>query len=343
MIGKKELLAQALYRAGVLSLLSRMPAMGSSELRILAYHRVFDVADESAFPYDLELISASIANFRKQMEYVAKFFVPVTCHDVLTALDGGRPLPRRAVVITFDDGHSDNYTNAFPVLQSLGVPATVFLSTAYIGSAGTFWFDQITYVLFRASAGLLTIPGIKTSLNLSDASSRRQAADIVREHLKSLPDEKRRTLIDHIIGMLGGVNVNSIDVGLSGAMTWDQVREMSRAGIEFGSHAVSHPILAQLDDAALERELVESRLAIEKIVGRPVNIIAYPDGGTSAFDERVIAAVKRAGYQLGLAYIPGSNNLNRFNRFAGQRLHIERYTTHARFRAMLELPRLFAT
>lgn len=341
MRGKKEFLARTLEGGGILSLLPHLPSRRRAEVRILAYHRVFDIADEALFPFDPALISASTADFREQIEHVARYFAPVTCADVLTALDGGKPLPRRAVVITFDDGHFDNYTNAFPVLQSLGVPATMFLSTGYIGARGTFWFDQVSNAIFRATVDALEMPGLKISLKLSDVASRRDAADIVREHLKSVPDRQRRERIDWLLESLKA-DTTAEDAGLSGAMTWDQVREMARAGIEFGSHTVSHPILTQLDDAALERELVESRTTIAEMTGQPVNIFAYPDGGPKAFDTRVIAAVQRAGYQLGLAYIPGPNYLNRLNRFAFLRLHVERYTTRARFRAMLELPGIFS-
>ena len=341
MKGKKELLARTLVGGGAVSLLSQLPVWGRDELRILAYHRVFDVADELLFPFDPALISTSTAGFRQQMEYVASNFTPVTCSDVLTALNGGRELPGRAVVITFDDGHLDNYTNAFPVLRNMGIPATIFLSTGYIGTTQMFWFEQVAYALFRAPACEVAIPRSTIRLVLADTSSRRRAADVLREHLKNMPDQQRRVQIDWLVESLK-TRVRAEDRGLSGAMTWDQVREMSRASIEFGSHTVSHPILTQLDDTALERELVDSRTTIAKMVGTPPIAIAYPDGGTSAFDARVIAAVRHAGYQLGLSYVSGVNLLNRINRFAIRRMHVEQDTSQAMFRAMLELPRIFS-
>ena len=341
MRGKKKLLAQLLHSTGTLSLLPHMPAWRGQQVRILTYHRVFDVADESVFPYDPGLISASTTDFREQIEYVATHFVPVTFARVLAALDDDRPLPHRAVVVTFDDGHADTYTNAYPILRSFDVPAAVFLSTGYIGGKEVFWFDRISYILFHASAGMLEMPGLNQTFRLTDVPSRRRAAEIILEHLKSLSDEQRRERIDWLVGVLG-VETRADDAALSGPMTWDQVREMARAGIEFGSHAVSHPMLTRIDDATLDRELAESRIAIENQVGRSINIIAYPEGGPDAFDARVIAAAQRAGYRLGLSYMPGPNYLKHLNRFAIPRLQVERNTSRAWFRAMLELPGLFA-
>ncbi len=61
-------------------------------------------------------------------------------------------------------------------------------------------------------------------------------------------------------------------------MTWDQVKELADAGVEFGSHTVNHPDLTQLAPAALERELAESRREIERRTGRKAAHFCYPYG-----------------------------------------------------------------
>lgn len=339
-MGKREFLARIIQSTGLLPVLRSFTARHGNELRILAYHRVFDVHDESTFPFDPELISASTVDFCEQMEYVAAHFAPVTCADVLAATDGASSLPPRAIIVTFDDGHLDNYTNAFPVLRRLGIPATIFVSTAYIGAPGTFWFDQVANIIFRAPTGCYVVPGIKDLVQLSDVPSRRRASGDVLRHAKGLPNAQRLELIDWLAVSLKDKHPTD-DTEWSGAMNWAQVREMAAAGIEFGSHSVSHPILTQLDDVSLDFELTKSREVIATEIGRPVNIIAYPVGGLHAFDARVISAAQRTGYRLGLSYISGTNQLSRLSLFSMQRLPVERYTSRARFRAMLEFPAAF--
>ncbi|MBK8740374.1 MAG: polysaccharide deacetylase family protein [Betaproteobacteria bacterium] len=89
--------------------------------------------DEQTFGFDLELVSAVQAEFEWQMAYVARHFRPVSCQQVVDALRHGTALPRRAVMITFDDGFRDNYEVAFPVLRRQGVPALFFLGRRAIG------------------------------------------------------------------------------------------------------------------------------------------------------------------------------------------------------------------
>lgn len=68
-----------------------------------------------------------------------------------------------------------------------------------------------------------------------------------------------------------------------------------------GAHSVSHPFLDRLDDTELERELAESRGGLTEIIGRPVDLFAYPTG---AYDERVSRATASAGYRAAFADRP---------------------------------------
>jgi peptidoglycan/xylan/chitin deacetylase (PgdA/CDA1 family) len=81
-------------------------------------------------------------------------------------------------------------------------------------------------------------------------------------------------------------------------MSWQQLRELSRAGWEIGSHTASHPHLTQLDDVALDDELARSKEACEEHMNEPCNSLAYPYGDV---DERVVAATARAGYRVAAA------------------------------------------
>jgi peptidoglycan/xylan/chitin deacetylase (PgdA/CDA1 family) len=76
-------------------------------------------------------------------------------------------------------------------------------------------------------------------------------------------------------------------------MSWEQLGELSRAGWEIGSHTRTHAHLIALDDRALDRELSGSLRACEDRIGLPCRSLAYPYGD---FDERVVAAARRAGY-----------------------------------------------
>ncbi len=88
----------------------------------------------------------------------------------------------------------------------------------------------------------------------------------------------------------------------SSFLTWPLLRSLERRGIEIGSHTVSHVDLTQLTDAALSRELRESRETLERGLGHPVQWLSYPFGSV---DDRVVAAAREAGYVLAVTTVAG--------------------------------------
>jgi peptidoglycan/xylan/chitin deacetylase (PgdA/CDA1 family) len=96
----------------------------------------------------------------------------------------------------------------------------------------------------------------------------------------------------------------------------EQILEMQRAGVDFGSHSRVHDDLTELSDEECERDLRDSRLELEDLLGRPVSLLAYPRG---LHDERVRGAAMRAGF----SYAFGSSKpLGPVGRFAIPRVGV---------------------
>ena len=76
-------------------------------------------------------------------------------------------------------------------------------------------------------------------------------------------------------------------------MSWSQIRELDSAGVEIGSHSLSHPHLTSLDAKQLKQEVVASKQTLEDKLGKPVTAFAYPYG---EYDRRVVESVIDSGY-----------------------------------------------
>ncbi|MCS7031195.1 MAG: polysaccharide deacetylase family protein [Gloeomargarita sp. SKYG116] len=114
-------------------------------------------------------------------------------------------------------------------------------------------------------------------------------------------------------------------------VTWEQLREMAQNPlVTITSHSVTHPLdLRPLDDAALERELVESKQVLERELGRPIHYFVYPVGH---YDERVWTATRKAGY---LAAFTMRNGPEFYAGESQDLLAIERFG-QSRLRSLLE-------
>lgn len=313
-------------------------ARSRTQLRILAYHRVLDVGQERSFEFDPDLISASTADFDWQMQHLRERYDPIGFHDLVEFVKHGTPLPPRPVIVTFDDGFDDNYRVAFPILRALRMPATFFVSTGYIGRRETFWFDWFFYLARHAIGKLeaLVIGGARFPLDGADGE--RQARRALQA-LWTLPDDQRRTAIETLERSLGMAQPQQ-GFAQSMPMDWDQVREMAAAGMELGSHTVSHPILSRVNASALRYELVESKRELEERLGRSICALAYPVGGNFAFNREVEEAAREAGYDVCASYVPGTNPLGALDLFRLKRIHVEREVTRAEFAASLAAPAL---
>jgi peptidoglycan/xylan/chitin deacetylase (PgdA/CDA1 family) len=335
-MSKRELVARALDNPVARKLL---PVGGEAKgLRILAYHRVLD-DDPAEFALDQDLISASRRAFREQMKFARANFDVISFKDLHRCEVEGRPWPQRALIVTFDDGYRDNYTNAFPVLKELGIPATIFLATGHIGKQRLFWWDEIAWCVKQSRRQSITFPQISAdTVPLASAADRREAIKKILAWIKDVPEEVRAEFVATLAARTDAPAPNGIASGMH--LSWEEVKEMASARIEFGSHTVTHPILANVDDVQLKEEIAASKKTIERNLGEEALVFAYPVGRRARFGKRAEDAVARCGYRYAVSYDEGLATEDPAQRYVLPRIHVEREHSMSLFRANLIFPRL---
>lgn len=83
-------------------------------------------------------------------------------------------------------------------------------------------------------------------------------------------------------------------VGKAGYLTARQLRELSSLGFEIGCHSMTHAYLSDLDDAGLRREIVDSKIQLEQLIGKPVEHFSCPGG---RYNRHTVAIVRDEGYR----------------------------------------------
>jgi peptidoglycan/xylan/chitin deacetylase (PgdA/CDA1 family) len=272
-------------------------AMNRRRILVLTYHRFSDAPRAGR---------TSAANLAAQLNYLASHYTVLPLSTIETRLREGRPLPYSTAAITVDDGYSDFYEIAWPALRRRNMPATVFVVTDFVDRKLWIWTDKLPFLLSQTPAGELAIDvaGWNISGALTSESPRRQLASRINGILKDQPDGVKDRLIDQIAAQCL-VTLPDAPPGDSESCTWDQLREMESAGIEIGSHTVTHPVLTRVTPDRLHRELTQSRSRLEDQLGHPVTSFCYPNG---AYDRTVRDAVARAGYRLAVTSDDGLND-----------------------------------
>jgi len=310
-------------------------------LTVLNYHRVDDVR-RTEFDSFRPNVSATPLEFSRQMEYVSLNYHVITIMDLIEFIQKGKSLPSRAALITFDDGYSDNYKNAFPILKKYNLPAVIFLATDFIDSTRPFYWDLIAYCFQKTQKDYAALPP-DVVLAWSDQVTREKGMLYWIELLKKLPDAEKSKIVESLPEILDV----SVPAGQFQGLTisWAQAREMVNHGIEMGGHTASHPILSRI---SLEKAIVEistSKYRIEDEIGKPVLSMAYPNGQRTDFNSEIMEQVRKVGYEAAFSLLSGPTRYSSVLRqpMAIRRIFLGYEDNFSRFVAKLTgVPRLFS-
>jgi peptidoglycan/xylan/chitin deacetylase (PgdA/CDA1 family) len=272
---------------------------------ILTYHRVVSdhmVRDEHIQPG----MYVRGQSFEAHVTFLRRRFTIISLDELLDLWRTNRLKSDQSYcVITFDDGWKDNYQFAFPVLMKYRIPATIFLATEFIGTSRWFWPDQMMLLLEnsrqhttsqadRKAVSTILAETIGVMLSAADGIYRRVESgdpiglDDVIEFCKKVEAEKVHQIIDRLSHALH-MDLPTHRVLLN----WDEVREMARKGITFGSHSVSHRIMTQIPLSDVKMELIDSKKTMLEQGVKPVPVFCYPNGN---FDQDIQELVRESGY-----------------------------------------------
>lgn len=235
-----------------------------NRLSILIYHRVLAQPDP-LFPFEVDA-----ASFDRQLGLLKQCFNIVPLGSALAHLRN-RTLPPRAACVTFDDGYADNAEVALPILERHGVSATFFVATGFL-NGGRMWNDTIIELVRGATSEIDLTPLGLGRFGIDSLGQRQAAIASLLGALKYLPLEART---ERVAALCQRIPVALPDNLM---MVDDQVRQLHRAGMEIGGHTVRHPILARLNRTAAREEIAEGKAALERLVGVPIRVFAYPNG-----------------------------------------------------------------
>jgi peptidoglycan/xylan/chitin deacetylase (PgdA/CDA1 family) len=258
---------------------------GGTALVVLAWHNVEATWRYPAAP------GSGIRSFTQQLKALRRMTSVVPLDVGLSALQEGRPLPPRAIALTFDDGYRDNLTLATPLLRELDLPATVYLVPGLLDGEVDPWWERLGWAFTQASVASIEFEGAK--FDLRDPTARTASLKKVEPMLKARDEAARRVAVACLVEMLAPTGSYRADDLF---MNWSEAHDMARAGISIGSHTMRHVILAREAEPSQLEDLHESRCRLQDELDVPVTTLAYPNGQLGDYDTTTTTAAEAAGY-----------------------------------------------
>jgi peptidoglycan/xylan/chitin deacetylase (PgdA/CDA1 family) len=293
-------------------MLERVDRRAARAITVLTYHRVDDPARRPQL--DPALLSAAPAEFERQVAYVAERCSALSLPELLAIRRGQAEAPEHAVLVTFDDAYRDFAENAWPILRDHGVPATLFVPTAYAADRDRrFWWDRLHAAFAASNRG-----AVRTSLGtiaLGGPAERLEAHRRVAREVGARPHADAMRLVDEVVSELG-----SVDPGAA-VLSWDALRVLSGEGVALAAHTRTHPRLDRLPAAEAADEVRGSLADLEREVGSAPAAFAFPQGGHSG---AAVAAVEAAGVEVAFTTVRGVNRADAADWLRLRRINVGR-------------------
>ena len=238
--------------------------------------------------------------FEQQLDVLSRVADFVPLNELASRLHRGRG-ERPAVALTFDDGYADNLYEALPLLDKYGAPATVFISTAWIGRAEPFWWDRFSTILeaidrlpreIRLQIGDDEFIWQRQADDNDDRRLKKQLLSVLRTSLMKATEHDRRAALDQLERLANPANMSD---SAGRPMTQDELRRLASSPlIEIGAHTMTHCHLPDLLPDAQFEEILGSRRQCQELVGELPSSFAYPFG---AFNAATPELVRSAGFE----------------------------------------------
>lgn len=213
----------------------------NSRLLVLGFHGV-SLEDEDQWDPALYL---SVQNFQRRMEALQRARCNVVSLDEGLRLVAEGKLPERAVALTFDDGTYDFYKVVWPILKTLGYPATLYLTTYYVQlqypSTPGIW----SYMLWKAKGSRINardVLGVDVEFNIADQAGRAEALRRIVSHANSerMDGAQRNELSARLARALGLDFEALVASRIIQLLKPEEVSELAQDGVSVQMHMHRH-------------------------------------------------------------------------------------------------------
>jgi glycosyltransferase involved in cell wall biosynthesis/peptidoglycan/xylan/chitin deacetylase (PgdA/CDA1 family) len=294
-------------------------------LRVLMFHRIAD--PHRTLWLNPGLVSATPMEFGHIAELLARDYYVASLDEAIEAVVRHRPLPERAVLLTFDDAYRDFATNAWPTLKRFGLPATLFVPTAYAGAQPReFWWDRLYRALRSAPVDRLEdTPVGPVAFDTPDRL--RRTARRLQSYIKSVSHDDAMSAVDQLCDMLQCPSLPA-----RSTLTWPELRELAGEGVTLAPHTQTHPLLTRVTASQVREEVAASRDDLIRETGTCPPVFAYPAGACDAGVEKIL---REEGFELAFTTAGGHNRLPCGDTLQLRRTNVTPRTSHKMLRMRL--------
>lgn len=265
---------------------------------VLLYHRVCN------YITDPQLLCVTPENFENQIRFLKQNYSVLDIEEWKNNILNQKKFKPKSVVITFDDGYEDNFSQALPILEKYKVQALFYICAGNINTDKEFWWDELERLLLfdpvNKSPLKIDIKGKNQEVGLNKSEREKLYSDLLPV-LRSMKPEDRNAILKDLILQTG----NSMTRVSHRSMSWEEVKKMSASrSAVIGAHTLNHPSLAALNLMEQKEEVGQSKSILEEKIGKPVEHFSYPFGTKLDYTDETMQLCRELKYIIVSANYP---------------------------------------
>jgi len=261
---------------------------------VLLYHRV------TQLPSDPQLLSVEPDNFYDHVSWLRSNYTLLTIDEFTALVSEGKKMPKKAVIVTFDDGYADNCLEALPILETLQSQALFYITTSGLDTAQELWWDELERIFLLPDTlppSLdIEIKGQSYHWPTNAKKERTSAYHLIHPLLKFLAPAERDRIISHLLQWAG--------LDITGRpshrmLTSQELIRMHRSpAAVIGAHTHRHPALSALTRDEQREEIFRSRDILKNLLQDEILHFSYPFGGKKDYNRDSIQLCREAGFRM---------------------------------------------
>ncbi len=280
---------------------------------ILSFHRISKRQNKKeSLNSDLSSLTISKNDFEKQIVTLKKYFNIIDLNKILSSKNDNK---KRNIVLTFDDGYKDNFTNALPILRKHKVPATIYITTRFLKNKCDIWWYEIENFISKNSQLKFRFLKKDYSFSLNNEFNKKKCFRVLSLLFKELDYNQQNNLLQKITKKKIRHQYKNELLNKK-----DLIKLNNNYLITIGAHTHNHISLTCLDDKNCINELKKSKKILEDLLKKKIHHFAYPYGSKKDATLRESHLVKEVNFKSAVTTQIQFHRIK--NKFLIPRLHI---------------------
>lgn len=265
--------------------------MWNRKIPVLLYHRIFN--NPSQWLHQ----GISLDLFYCQMKQIKQNWRVISLEEYQNLLSV-KKIPKKTLVLTFDDGYQEHFSQVAPILSDLKLSACFFIPTAYLGTTGM-WSDELLWIIKHWPLSILDLRAFDLfSFRMENIEQRQLVLQYLKRYLKYRSSIKQQEILRYLWEM-------SLVPSMPRQMlSKEELLQLYQAGFVIGSHTHQHLILSQCDEKACLKEMQYSKHYLQSILNSKIKYFAYPNGVLGKdFLSHHQKLLQSAGYEMAFSTV----------------------------------------